>query len=108
MYRLWLTDATEISSALQSCHPVIESLKGNVPEYHIRAMRKTLYDKSALIMGRVTKAMLHYFYCELTAEWGSSPSLSEQNVDGRLEALFELEELEFLYDLRTVSPGRPF
>ena len=37
----------------------------------------------------------------------SSPSLSEQEVDERLEALLDLEESELLYDLRGVNPGRP-
>ena len=104
---LWLTDATDISSALQSCQPVIESLKSSMPEYHTRAMRNAMYDKFGLVTGNVKKAVLRHFYRDLTGDMASSPSLSEQEVDERLEALFDLEEPELLYDLRAVNPGRP-
>jgi len=59
---LWLTDATDISSALQSCQPVIESLKSSMPEYHTRAMRNTMFDKFGLVTGGVKKAVLRHFY----------------------------------------------
>ena len=39
---LWLTDDTNISSAIQSCHQVIESVKSCIPTYHIRVMRKVV------------------------------------------------------------------
>ena len=34
LHWLWLSDATDISSALQSCQPVIESLRSEMPQYH--------------------------------------------------------------------------
>ena len=39
IYWLWLTDATDMSSAIQSCHQIIEFIKSSIPAYHTRAMR---------------------------------------------------------------------
>ena len=107
LYQRWLTDGTDISSALQSCQPVIESLKSNMSEYHTRAVQKASYDKFGLVTNKVSKTMLRCFYLELTGDWASSPSLSEQEVDERLEALFDLERPELPYDLRAMNPGSP-
>lgn len=108
LHWLWLTDSTDIYSALQSCHPVIESLKSSMPEYHTRAMWNAMYNKFGLVItSGVSKAVLRYFYRDLTSDQALSPSLSEQEVDERLEALFDLEEPELLYDLRGANPGRP-
>ena len=57
---LWLTDTTDISSALQSCQPMIESLKSSMPEYHTRAVRNAMFDKFGLV--GVKKAVLCRFY----------------------------------------------
>ena len=65
-----------------------------------------MFDKFGLVTGGVKKAVLRYFYQDLTGDQASSP-LSEQEVDERLEALFNLEEPEVLYDLRRVIPGKP-
>ena len=51
---LWIADATDISSAIQSCHEVIESIKCDIPTYHTRAMRKAMFDK----FGRIAKISL--------------------------------------------------
>jgi len=59
---LWLTDATVIFSAVQSCHQVIESIKVNIPTYHTRAMRKVMYDKFGLVSRNMNKAVLRHFY----------------------------------------------
>ena len=48
-YWLWLTDTTDISSALQSCQPMIESLKSGMPEYHTRAVWNAMFDKFGLV-----------------------------------------------------------
>jgi len=38
---LWITDATNISLAIQFCHQDIESIKSDVPTYHTRANEKS-------------------------------------------------------------------
>ena len=83
-----------------------ESFKSNMPEYHTRVMQKAIYDKFGLVTGRVSKAVLCCFHHELTGDQQSSPSLPKQEVDERLEALFDWEEPELLYDLRPMNAGR--
>ena len=105
LHWLWQTDATEISSALQSCQPIIESLKADMPEYHTRAMRRAMFDKFGLVTKNVKKSVLRHFYRDLTGDRATSPSISEKEVDERLSALLELEEPDLIYDLRDVNPG---
>ena len=78
---LRLTGATDISSAVQSCQLVIENLKSSMQEYHTHAMRNATFDKLGLVTGGVKKAVLRYFYRDLTGDQASSPSLSEHEVD---------------------------
>ena len=52
LHWLWLTDVTEISSALQSCQPITERSKVwkfDMPEYHTHAMRRAMFDKFGLV-----------------------------------------------------------
>jgi len=95
LHWLWLTDATEISSALQSCQPIIESLKADMPQYHTRAMRRAMF---GLVTKNIKKSVLRHFYCDLTGDCATSPSISEK-VEERLLAFFELEEPDLLYNL---------
>ena len=105
LHWLWQTDSTEISSALQSCQSIIESLKADMLEYHTHAMRRAMFDKFGLVNKNVKKSVLRHFYCDLTGDRATSPSISEKEVDERLSALFELEEPDLIYDLRDVNPG---
>ena len=105
LHWIWRTDSVDISSAIQSCQPVIENLKSNIPIYHTRSMRKAMYEKFGLVTKNVKKSVLRHFYRDLTGDRAVSPSLSEQEVDERLSALFELEEPDLLYDLRDANPG---
>ena len=105
LHWLWLTDATEISSALQSCQPILETLKASLPEYHTRAMRRAMFEKFGLVTKNVKKSVLRHFYRDLTGDCATSPSISEKEVDERLSALFELEEPDLIYDLRDANPG---
>ena len=98
LHWLWL------SSALQSCQPVIESLRSEMPQYHTRAMRSAMFEKFG---NKVKKSVLRHFYRDLTGDIAASSSESECEVDERLCALFALEAPDILYDLRGVNPGRP-
>ena len=104
LHWLWLTDATDISSALQSCQSILESLTASMPEYHTRAMRRAMFEKFGLVTKNVKKSVLSHFYRDLTGDRATSPSVSEKEVDERLSALFELEEPDLIYDLRDANP----
>ena len=56
----WHTSATDISTALQTCQPIIEDLKAKVPLFHSRAMRKTAFEKFGLITPTVRKSVLRH------------------------------------------------
>ena len=100
IYWLWLTDATDMSSAIQSCHQVIEFIKSSIPAYHTRAMRKIMFDKFGLVSKNMNKAILWHFYRDLTGD------KSEKEVDERVDLLFELEEPDFIYDLRSLNSSK--
>jgi len=106
IYWLWITDATDISSAIQSCHQAIESIKSDIPTYHTRAMRKVMFDKFGLVSKNMNKAILHHFYRDLTGDKAASTTLSEKEVDERINLLFELEEPDFIYDLRALNSSK--
>ena len=68
-------------------------------------MRRAMFDKFGLATKNVKKSVLRHFYCDLTGDHASSLSTSEKDVDERLSTLFELEEADFLYNLRDANPG---
>ena len=103
---LWLTGDTDISSAIQSCHQVIESIKSCIPTYHTRAMRKVLLDKFELVSKNMNKAILWHFYRDLTVDKSVGPTLSEKEIDERANLLFELKEPDFIYDLRSLNSSK--
>ena len=103
---LWIADATDISSAIQSCHEVIESIKCDIPTYHTRAMRKAMFDKFGRIAKNMTKAVLRHFYHDLTGDKSVNTAVSENEVDERVNLLFELEEPDFIYDLRALISSK--
>ena len=105
LHWLWQTDASDISSALQVCQPIIEQLKANMPMHHTRAMRKAMFEKFGLVNKNVNKSVLRHFYRDLTGDCAVSSSVSEKEVDERLLALFELEEPDLVYDLRAANSG---
>ena len=39
LHWIWRTSCTDISSALQSCQPILESNRSDIPQFHTRAMR---------------------------------------------------------------------
>ena len=105
LHWLWQTDASDISSALQVCQPIIEQSKANMPKHHTRAMRKAMFEKFGLVNKNVNKSVLRHFYRDLTGDCAVSSSVSEKEVDERLLALFELEEPDLVYDLRAANSG---
>ena len=44
-----LVSCTDISSALQSCQLILESIKNDILQFHTRAMRRAAYEKYGLI-----------------------------------------------------------
>ena len=69
-------------------------------------MRKAVFEKFGLVSPNVHKSILRHFYRDLTGDQSVSSSITEQEVDESLCALFELEEPDLVYDLRVGNLGR--
>lgn len=104
---VWFTHENSISSVMQSCQPLIEDIKKKLPVYHTRAMRIAMFEKFGLVTPSIKKSVLCHFYRDLTGDQARSSSWSEEEVDERLCAMFELEEPDLIYDLRSENSGRP-
>ena len=92
----------DISSALQSC---TQGIKVIIPKYHTR---KILFDKLGLVSNNLNKAILRHFYWDLTGDKSVNSTLSEKEVDERVNLLSELEEPDFIYDLRALNSRKQF
>ena len=92
LHWIWFTHEDNISSVLQSCQPIIKDVKKKLPVFHTRAMRKAVFEKFGLISPNVHKSILRHFHRDLTGDQSVSSSITEQEVDESLCALFELEE----------------
>lgn len=103
---IWHTTCTDISSALQSCQPILESIKSDIPQFHTRAMRQAVYEKYGLISPCIKKSVLRHMYKDLVGDSSAAATTSQAELDERVCAFFELEEPGLIYDLRQLYSGR--
>ena len=106
LHWIWHSKATDIHSALQSSQPLIKQLKKDIPQYHTRAMKRVMYEEFGLVTLSTKKSVLRHLYKDLVGDCSASVNLSESEIDERVAALFELEELSLVYDLRDHFSGR--
>ena len=59
LHWIWHTTCTDISSALQSCQPILETIRSDIPHFHTRAMRQAAYEKYDLISPSIKKKVRH-------------------------------------------------
>ena len=84
----------------------IEQLKEDIPQYHMRAMKRVMYEKFGPVTPSTKKSFLRHLYKDLVGDFSASVNLSESKIDERVAALFELEELSLVYDLCDHFSGR--
>ena len=65
-----------------------------------------MFDKFGRIAKNMTKAVLRHFYHDLTGDKSVNTTVSEKEVDERVNLLFELEEPDFIYDLRALNSSK--
>ena len=106
LHWIWHTTCTDISSALQSCQPILESIRSDIPQFHTRAMRQAAYEKYGLISPSIKKSVLRHMYKDLVGDLSAAATTSQSELDERVRAFFELEEPGLIYDLRQLYPGR--
>ena len=111
MHFVWRYDCAESTeSVMQRSLPVIEIIKPLLPQYHTRAMRRSLFSK----FGRVTKgikpAVLRAFYREISGDSSASTNLVEAEIDKRVQLVLDMEpeDPNNVIDLRSLnsSSGR--
>ena len=85
---LWHTLATDISSDLQTCQPLIESIKVQIPQFHTRAMRQAAFEKYDL------KIAIYQEVGSTTKIW-----LGVRLLPHFKNAFFELDKPDLVYDL---------
>ena len=103
---IWHTSATDINSALQTCQPIIEKIRVMIPQFHTRAMREAAFEKYGLVSASIKKAILRHIYKDLVGDSSAAVTTSQQEVDERVSAFFELEEPDLMYDLRETYAGK--
>lgn len=84
LHWIWCTSATDISSAMQSCQPIIERVKVKIPSFHIRAMRQAAFEKYGLISPHVKKAVFRHLYKDLLGDSSSAATTRQEEVDERV------------------------
>ena len=105
LHWIWCTPATDISSAMQSCQPIIERIKVKIPSFHTRAIRQAAFEKYGLISPHVKKAVLRHLYKDLLGDSSSAATTRQKEVDERVTAFFELEEPDLVFDLQGTYSG---
>jgi len=102
LHWIWHTTCTDISSPLQSCHPILESIRSDIPQFHTRAMRQAAYEKYGLISPSMKISVLR----QRPVGDSSAATISQSELDKRVCAFFELEEPDLTYNLRQLYSSR--
>ena len=103
LYWIWHTTCTDISTALQSCQPILEGIRSDIPQFHTRAMRQAAYEKYGLISSCIKKSVLRHTYKDLVGDSSAAANTSQAELR---TCFFELEEPGLVYDLRQLYSGR--
>ena len=81
-------------------------MKQTIQVYHTKAMRKEFIDTVELYIGKVEKARIRYIYSVWLEDSSASVNSTTQNIDDRVQLMFELGDPELITDLRKINEGR--
>ena len=87
--------ASNIDDALKICHPIIENLKKDIPQYHTIAMRYA-FELFGLVSPNTKKSIFRHLYKEL-CDSSAAMNLSHEEID---VCIWKLLDLAFFYGLR--------
>lgn len=69
LHFLWkVPEHGEIGDYIEQSQPVIEAIKQDIPVYHTRAMKASVFKKFGRVSPQVKPSVLRYFYRELTGK----------------------------------------
>ena len=105
LHWIWHTTADSINSAFQTCQPIIERIKTEIPQYHTRAMRQLAFEKYGLISPSVKKSVMRHMYQDLVGDDSAADTTPQAEIDARMATFFDLEEPGIVPDLRHVYSG---
>lgn len=91
---------------LSQSQQVIETCKQEIPTFHTRFMRKTLYSKYGRVAPSMKLSVLRSFYKELSGDQSSSANEHEEEIDRRVNQMLEMEDPDIIIDLRELNCGR--
>ena len=104
---LWRIDSNANEEELINKHYGIRNnLKQTIQVYHTKAMRKEFTDTVELYIGKIEKARIRYIYSVWLGDSSASVNSTTQNIDDRVQLMFELGDPELITDLRKINEGR--
>jgi hypothetical protein len=92
MHFMWKVPDDDPVDALERSQPVIEDIKKDIPVYHSRLMRSTMYNKFGRVAPTVKPAVLRYFYKSLTGDQTSSDTTDQAEIDARVSQTIDMEQ----------------
>ena len=106
LHFIWKYDSDQSSETVfQKSLPVVESIKPQLPPYHTREMRRSLFAKFGCVSQSVQPAVLRYFYRDLTGNCSAPSNLTEAEIDGRVRQVLDMEpeDLQTVTNLRSLN-----
>ncbi len=90
---------------LSQSQQVIETCKQEIPTFHTRFMRKTLYSKYGCVAPSMKRSVMKSFYKELSGDQSFSANEHEEEIDRRVYQMLEMEDPDIIIDLRELNCG---
>ena len=63
-------------------------------------MRRDAFELFGLVSPKTKKSVIRHLYKELVCDSSASVNLSQEEIDQRVQTMFDLEDASFVYDLR--------
>jgi len=103
---VWRIDINVDEQEITNKHYTIRNnLKQTLQVYHTRAMRKEFLDTVELYIGKVKKAKMRYIYSTWLKDSAASINSETQDIDDRVEMMFELGDPDLVTDFREINEG---
>ncbi len=104
---VWCIDINIDEQEITNKHYTIRNnLKQILQVYHIRAMRKEFLDTVELYIGKVEKAKIRYIYSTWLKNSAISINSKTQDIDDRIEMMFELGDPDLITNFRKINEDR--
>ena len=96
----------DAEDAFSLSQQTIEMAKKEIPVFHTRAMRYSLLQKFGRVCSTIKPVVLRALYREISNDSSAPNTLSEAEIDERMERVLEMENPDLVVDLRQLSTGK--